>query len=114
MLDLSSGRKKFSLKAFWYVNQNYPNLGDEIAHINLRRLFGVESTLSGFQSAEIVSVGSVLGWIWQYEYPERLKEMQIVGSGFISAETIVKPLPFLNVHSVRGFLSKKQAWSFGL
>lgn len=94
------------MRTYWFRRgQNY-NLGDELGPLILKRRYECNPIRSGFDTAEMISVGSILGWLSNYSYDNRVDELHVVGSGFISSKSELPRLPFLRIHSVRGYLTK--------
>lgn len=96
------------MKTYWWKGTKYPNLGDEMTQIILRNLFKVEPVHTDIGSAQLASTGSLLGWVWETPRRELERPLHIVGSGFMTSDTILEPLEFLRIHSVRGYLSKNK------
>lgn len=96
------------MKTYWWKGTKYPNLGDEITQIILRELFKVEPVHAEIGSAQLASTGSLLGWVWETPRTELELPLHIVGSGFMTSDTVIEPLEFLRIHSVRGYLSKNK------
>lgn len=100
-----------SVKAFWWRGRDgTPNMGDEITPFLLRELYGTNPVLSAFDGADLLSTGSILGWIWarpslRNRSPQR--PLHVVGSGLMDARTPMEALPFLRIHSVRGHVSQE-------
>ena len=106
--------------AYWWKGQGYKNLGDELARIIPERLFGMKIEHSGLSEATLLSVGSVLGWVWDSDLSRKNNSpLHVVGSGFMSFDTRPQPLDFVKIHSVRGHLSKnmlgkEDSWGVGV
>lgn len=98
------------IRAFWWRGKDgMVNLGDEITPYVLEELFGTEARLSPFDSAELLSTGSILGWVWARptlanRSPDR--PLHIVGSGLMDTRYEISSYPFLTAHSVRGEISR--------
>lgn len=93
--------------AYWWRGSDFKNLGDELTTVILREKFGLTDNWASLKDADVAATGSLLGWVWEKdEIASRQRPLQIVGSGFMDASTKLRPLEFLNIHSVRGYLSK--------
>lgn len=95
------------MKAYWWRGGSYPNLGDELTPIILRRLYGVEAVHSPIESAELAAAGSLLGWGWgRAGVDGSAGPLKVVGSGFMSIDESIAHNSNIIVISVRGHLSK--------
>lgn len=101
---------KNSIGSYWYSAEKYPNLGDEITPILLDRMFGVKTIHQNWNEADLVSTGSILGWIRRTPELQRSKptSQHVVGSGFMYAHENIENHELLTIHSVRGYLSKQK------
>lgn len=96
-----------TLSAYWWKGNGYRNLGDELARLIPEKLFGVTTQHSSLEQANLLSVGSVLGWIWEPGITRKRDDLlHVVGSGFMSFDVKSEPLDYVKIHSVRGYLSK--------
>jgi hypothetical protein len=98
------------MNVYWWSSRNgTKNLGDEItAHI-LERLIGCSFFKSGMHDADIISTGSILGWVYESQSPlmiTRSKRLSVLGSGFMRPQTVVQKKDYLNFCFVRGYLTK--------
>lgn len=97
------------MRTYWWRSQSYPNLGDELTRLVLERRFDVEPTHSPLIEADLAATGSLLGWLWEGSEADRNRRpLQVVGSGFMTADVTVSKLPNVTIHSVRGYLSKNK------
>lgn len=95
------------MRAYWWKGNTYPNLGDELTPIILRRLYGVDALHASLDDAEIACGGSLLGWVGDRSPRDTpIDPLHIVGSGFMSIDDTIDDSPNTVVHSVRGYLSK--------
>lgn len=96
-------------KAYWWKGADYPNLGDELTDIILRERYEKTLDHSVIGDADLAATGSLLGWaLDERKMPADRRPLHIVGSGFMSMESAVSPLPYTRIHSVRGYLSKNK------
>ena len=96
------------MKAYWYQNNKYPNLGDDFTAILLRRKYKYNPICVDFPEADLIATGSILGGPWAGMDKGREKTLHVVGSGLMTPETRVTPKEKLRIHSVRGYLSKEK------
>src|SRR5699024_6893204 len=94
------------MKTYWWKGSQYLNLGDEVTQLVLKNLFNIDPVHADLTRAQFASTGSLLGWIWETDARLRDSPLHVVGSGFMSSDTVVTPLDFLKIHSVRGYLSR--------
>ncbi|WP_149029422.1 polysaccharide pyruvyl transferase family protein [Corynebacterium halotolerans] len=96
------------MKAYWYQNKKYPNLGDEFTGLLLKRKYGINAEWSEFAQSELAATGSILGSPWAGLDKGRKQTLHVVGSGLMTPATRIIPKENLRIHSVRGFLSKEK------
>lgn len=103
------------MKTYWWRPADGGfNLGDELTSLLLSRKYNVEHSHSKMETADLVGVGSSLGWIWERpSVASRKNTLSVVGAGFMSQRAPMEPLDFLKIYSVRGLLSKNALGKLG-
>lgn len=95
------------VKLFWWKGKEYPNLGDELSRLILQRIYGLNVQYSSLHSADMISVGSVLGMAFDHEaVPNRTKPLHVVGSGIMNHLERQHLPDCLRFHSVRGPITR--------
>ena len=75
------------VKSYWCRGPALPNLGDELTAIIMERIFNITLEHESLASADLVGVGSVLGWVWEpARNLKRTAPLHVVGSGFMTPE----------------------------
>lgn len=95
-----------ALKTYWWYPREGKNLGDELTKILLTELYQVPTEQARMEDAELISTGSLLNWMWDRDpVRNRKRRLSVVGSGFMHPNLVAERLEFLDVYSVRGYLS---------
>lgn len=99
-----------ALKVYWWKTKDGgDNLGDAVTSVLLSDLFGIEHRQAPFDAADLLGAGSTLGWIWSRPSADSRgpePKLSVVGAGFMNPNIRVRKVSFLQIHSVRGYLSK--------
>lgn len=59
------------------------NLGDEVTTILLSDFFNVVHQKAGLTEAQLISTGSILGFVGKKKILDRITRVNVVGSGFM-------------------------------
>lgn len=95
------------LKLYWWrADSGRPNLGDELGHLLLTRLFKQNVEWASMLECDAISVGSILGWpVEQKILPRRTQPLHVLGSGFMHGFPHDVAHEGMVHHFVRGALS---------
>ncbi|WP_158774122.1 polysaccharide pyruvyl transferase family protein [Cobetia sp. L2A1] len=96
---------------WWRSPEGMNNLGDEITSILLENHFQVEHSKTNIFNADVISTGSILNWVYNRDdWKPGRRRLAVVGSGLMkpvaNIEKKNKANDFLDIHSVRGYLTK--------
>lgn len=98
------------MKIYWWISRNgTKNLGDEISSIIVKRILGDECELTGLHDADVISTGSILGWVYERKNKsmlERKKKLTVLGSGFMHPRSPLEEKSYIEYLLVRGYLTK--------
>lgn len=90
------------IKLYWYNKK--PNFGDELSPVICKILSGQEVEYTdNFEVCDILAIGSILEHVKDPSFKGR-----IWGSGFISSDSVAKPLPNATFNAVRGRLTAEK------
>jgi pyruvyltransferase len=95
---------------YWWISKSGKrNLGDEITCQILEKKFGCNVKRADIYDADVISAGSILGWIYESKSPamlKRSKELTVLGSGFMHPWVAVEKKNYIDFSMVRGYLTK--------
>ena len=96
---------------WWRSPEGMNNLGDEITSILLENHFQVEHSKTNIFNADVISTGSILNWVYNRDdWKPGRRRLAVIGSGLMkpvaNIERKNKANDFLDIHSVRGYLTK--------
>lgn len=96
---------------WWRSPEGMNNLGDEITSILLENYFQINHVKTNIFNADLISTGSILDWVYNRDnWDSERRRLAVVGSGLMkpiaNIEKKNKANKFLDIHSVRGYLTK--------